>query len=371
MFKLALALFWPLLQIAPSQIPPNTPKATYVELSSHWDPAGVIETGFTKTAFVRVCPSDAPDAGQLIVADSSGQLAELRFDESTGWTKVRTFGVGEPITAICSGAPHFDRQWRIYVGTKSGKIIELTRGDLGWTTAEVRTIVAPVKEIIATDPGEQSISQLFAIDGDGRVLNLWLSEAGDWITRLVPEIDGGASEVCYDIDKVGIIAVVAGSGGTIYKFTQDSTGHWAGDVWATMPAGPLDMVGSADPTHADIAIYYSGNDGIFRYLFKGTTSDEKARIPIAETVNYLIGKGTQRRFNEFFGMSAGDFCQFEFNYTTRQWDRIPMEHMPTQVVSSTFGPGRGEALHQIYVATVDGKIHEFTRQELQPEPDDE
>jgi len=373
MFTLALALFWPLLQMGGGmkQIPPNTPKAPYKEISSRWDAPGVIETGLSKIAFVCVCPSDAPDAGQLIVADSTGQLVEMRYGDDSGWTKVRSFGVGQPITAACAGAPHLDRQWRMYVGTRSGKIIELTRGDLGWTTAEVREIIGPVKQIIATAPGNVWVSQLFAIDADGRVVNLWLSADDQWVTRLIPEVDGGAAEVCFDIDGNGVIAIVGGANGSIYKFLQDSTGHWDGDVWAKMPTGPLDMASSADPTHADIAVYYSGNDGIFRYLFKGTTNDEKARIPIAGAVTNLIGKGDQRRFNEFYGVSAGDFCNFEFNYTTRQWDRIAMAHMPTRVVSTTFGPGREEPLHQIFVATADGKIYEFTRGYVEPDPDDE
>lgn len=368
MLTLALALFWPLLQIAP-QGNANIPQAQYRELSTRWDDAGAIETGLTKTAFVCVCPSDIPDAGQLIVADSSGQLAELRYGPD-GWTKVRTFSAGEPITAACAAAPHIDRKWRMYVGTRSGKVVEFTRGSMGWTNTEVREIIGPVTEIVATDPGMQAVSQLFAIDGDGRVLNFWLSGEGKWVMRLVPEIDGGVSEICYDISSLGVTAIVAGPRGTIYKFAQDSTGHWSGGPWVTMPAGPLDMANSADPTMKDIALFYSGEDGFFRYLFASHKDDEKARIPIAEAANYLIGKGTGRRFNEFFGMSAGDFCLFEFNFTTRQWDRIPMKKMPTQVVSSTFGPGRGESLQQIYVATVDGTVYEFTRGYVDAEDDE-
>jgi hypothetical protein len=363
MFMLALALFWPLLQLAPQNSPMVAP---YKELSSRWDAAGAIETGLTRMAVVVVCPSDAPDGGQLIVADSSGQIVEMRHGPE-GWTKVRSFGIGEPITVACAGAPHLDRKWRLYAGTQSGKVLELTRAGLGWTTKEVRTIVAPVTGITASEPGQAGISQLFVIDGDGRALNLWLTEADQWVTRLLPEIDGGATEVCYDAGRSGLIAILAGPKGTIHKFYQDSTGSWTGTAWATLPAGPLDMASSADPTMKDIAVYYSGDDGIFRYLFYDYTDDEKARIPIAEAADHLIGKGTQRRFNEFFAMSAGDFCLFEFNFTTRQWDRIPMEKMPATVVSTAFGPGRGEDLHQIYVATIDGKIHEYVRQKLEPE----
>ncbi len=367
MLTLALAFFWPLLQLVAPQGAPR--KAPYTELSTRWDTAGVIETGLSRAAVVMVCPSSEPDAGQLIVADSSGQLVEMRYGLE-GWAKVRTFGVGEPITAACAGAPHSDRKWRVYVGTQSGKILELTRANLGWTTKEVRTVVGPVREIVATDPGQFGVSQIFAIDGDGRVLNLWLTEADEWVTRLVPEIDGGATEVCYNVGNEGLIAIIAGPKGTIYKFNQDSTGSWAGGPWTTMPAGPLDMASSADPTKKDIAVFYSGDDGFFRYLFYGYTDDTKARIPIAEAANHLIGKGTQRRFNEFFAMSAGDFCLFEFNFTTRQWDRIPMEKIPATVVSTTFGPGRGGSLSQVYVATINGNVREYVRREVKPETPD-
>ena len=101
------------------------------------------------------------------------------------------------------------------------------------------------------------------------------------------------------------------------------------------------------------------------------TSDEKARVQIASATDNLIGKGAQRRFNEFFAMSAGEFCLFEFNFTTREWDRIPMERIPAAVVSTTFGPGRGEKLHQVYLATINGQVHEYVRQELEPEPESE
>lgn len=365
MLALALALFWPLLQLAP-QGRSTLPRSAYKELSTRWDSAGAIETGLSNTAFVSVCPSDLPDAGQLIVADSAGQLVEMRYGPD-GWTKVRSFSVGEPITAGCAGAPHLDRKWRMYVGTQSGKIIEFTRGNLGWTNVEIQTLVPPVKEIVATNPGSKSISQLFLIDGDGRVLNMWLTETDKWILRLVPEVDGGASRICYDISSQGLTAIIAGSKGTVYKFGQDSTGHWNGGPWATMPAGPLDMANSADPSMKDIAVFYSGTDGFFRYLFANHTNDEQARIPIAEAANYLIGKGPERRFNEFFGMSAGDFCMFEFNFATREWDRVPMGKIPSRVVSTAFGPGREEPPQQIFVATIDGAVYEFTRGYVEPD----
>jgi hypothetical protein len=363
MFKLAIALFWPLLQLAPQSAPRVAP---YVELSKRWDPAGVFETGLSRTAAVVVCPTVIEGAGSVIVADSAGQIVEMRF-EPDGWTKVRTFAIGEPLTGVCAGAPHLDRIWRVYIGTKSGRVLELSRTSMGWSTNEVRTVVAPVTNIQASDPGPNGISQLFVIDGDGRTLNLWLTEADVWVTRLLPEIDGGATEVCFDIDKSGLTSILASPSGTIYKFRQDSTGNWGGGPWTTMPAGPLDMVSSADPTGRDIAVYYSGSDGVFRYLFYDYKEDEKARVGIADATTNLIGKGSQRRFNEFFGINGGNFYLFEFNFATREWDRIPIEGIPATVVSVVFGPGRGAAMHQIYVARIDGKIHEYVRQELKPE----
>jgi len=367
MFNLAIALFWPLLQIAPPISPQNPPQvAQFVELSPRWDVAGTFETGLDRTAAVIVCPADASEAGDLIVADSSGQIVEMQFGPD-GWKKIRTFGIGEPITAACAGAPHADRIWRVYVGTKSGRVLELSHGSLGWTTTEVRTVVAPVRNIQASDPGMSSVSQIFVIDGDGLVLNLWLSGADEWVTRLLPQIDGGATEVCFDFQRTGLVAIVAGPEGTIHKFAQDSTGSWAGGPWTSMPGGALDMAASADPTMKDIAVYYSGADGIFRYLFYDYKEDEKARIPIAGGVTQVIGKGPQRRFNEFFAMSAGEFCLFEFDFADREWKKIAMKQISAPVTSVAFGSGRGDSLSQIYVATLDGKVHEFVRQKMPSE----
>jgi hypothetical protein len=224
---------------------------------------------------------------------------------------------------------------------------------------------------MASDPGTSSISQLFVFDGEGSVSNLWVSEAGDWITRAMPDIAGGATEISFNYDGAMLQALVAGPEGVIHKFVQDSTGRWTGGEWASMPAGPMDMAGSADPSMRDMAVFYSGDDGVFRYLFYDYKTDETARIPIAAGVTHLIGKGSQRRFNEFFGMAAEEFCLFEFNFDTRRWDKIPMKRIEEPVVSTIMDYGRGERLAQIYVACVDGTIHEFTRWIVENEPDEE
>jgi hypothetical protein len=104
-------------------------------------------------------------------------------------------------------------------------------------------------------------------------------------------------------------------------------------------------------------------------FYQTTDDDERARIPVAAGVTHILGKGPQRRFNEFFAMSADEFCLFEFNYDTHKWDRIPMGPVTSPAVSSAFGPGRNEKLHQIYLATIDGKIYEWTRQATPYEPE--
>jgi hypothetical protein len=240
---------------------------------------------------------------------------------------------------------------------------------MGWLRKPVKEVPPPVSNLVASDPGDASISQLFVFDGNGSVSNLWVSEAGDWITRAIPDIDGGATEISFAYDGPVMQALVAGPKGVLYKFEQDSTGRWQGGEWASMPAGPLDMAGSADPSMTDMAVFYSGNDGVFRYIFYEYKTDEKARVPIAGGVNHLIGKGPQRRFNEFFGMVADEFCLFEFNFTDRRWDKIPMKTFETPVVSTVMDFGRGARLAQIYVACVDGTIHEFTRWIVEREPE--
>lgn len=368
MFKLALLLFWPILQFQMQQQQTQIPQqvAPYRELSIRWDAVGTIESGLDHPLAVLICPTESPVGGNLIVVDSSGLIAEIRYGV-LGWVPVRTFAVGEAVTAACAGAPHLDRVWRVYVGTASGKVLEFSRGSVGWMRAEIREVPAPIVNMQASDPGREGISQLFVIDGNGRVFNFWVSEEDEWIPRLFPEIDGGATEVCFDYHRMGLRSMLAGPKGVIYKFVQDSVGRWSGEPWATMPAGVLDMAGSADPTMQDVALFYSGVDGVFRYLFHNFKVDEKARVPIAAGVTHIIGKGDQRRFNEFFAMSVDEFCLFEFNYDTRRWDKIVMKTISSPVVSTAFGPGRGETLHQVYAVSADGMIHEFVRQELEQE----
>ncbi|MEW5875969.1 MAG: hypothetical protein AB1752_12410 [Candidatus Zixiibacteriota bacterium] len=355
----SLALFWPLLQATP-------PVAPYKALSKFWDPAGTVASGVSPVVAVATCPASQPDAGSLIVADSTGRVAELKHT-GNGWTTVRTMRVDEPISALCTAAPHMDRVWRVYIGTKSGRVLELSRGELGWITVEIAKVTGPVMNMQGTDPGLAGVSQVFAVDAKGSVTNLWLTETDKWVTRPLPDVPGGTSEVCFDYGRDGVVAITSGSSGVIHKWLQDSTGHWKGTPWATMPAGALDMAASADPTMKDIAVYYSGQDGLFRYLFFGRTTDEDARIPVAGGSTLVIGKGPQRRFNEFFAMSGEDFCLFEFNFSSREWDKVILKTIPSKVVSTAFGPGRGEQMSQVYAVSVDGTVYEFTRRDEEAE----
>ncbi|MEW5702367.1 MAG: hypothetical protein AB1792_09080, partial [Candidatus Zixiibacteriota bacterium] len=128
-----------------------------------------------------------------------------------------------------------------------------------------------------------------------------------------------------------------------------------------------DMASSADPTQRDIVVFYSGADGIFRYLFYGRMEDETSRLPVADGTVHLIGKGDQRRFNEFFAVSGPEFCMFEFNKTAYDWVKEKIIDIPGTVVSTTFGPGRGTTFHRMYVGTVDGTIYEIVREGLENE----
>ena len=110
-----------------------------------------------------------------------------------------------------------------------------------------------------------------------------------------------------------------------------------------------------------IAVFYSGVDGIFRYLRFDFKSDERARVPAAGATTHLVGKGRQRRFNEFFGLNGDQFCMFEFAYSDQSWHREPITQFRSPMVSIDFGPGRGEKLFQMYAATADGQIHELYR----------
>jgi len=247
----------------------------------------------------------------------------------------------------------------------------LTRGPLGWTTDEFYEVKGPVHAIWATNPGLFGVSQMFVLDGNNHVTNLWIAGDGKtWIPRDLPDLPGGTVDLTFDYRQTGMQTVAVNQAGVLYKFVQDTLGRWSGDVWATMPAGPLDMAPSADPTMKDVAVFYSAADGIFRYLFADHKTDEVARIPIAAGTTHMLGKSDQLRFNEFFGMNGGEFCLFEFNFDERRWDRLPQKKISSPVVSVEYGPARGGHLNQILVATVNGEINEFTRQELKEAPPD-
>lgn len=359
---------WPLLlnQGAPSSLP----SVPYVELSSRWDNAPIIETGLTHLLAVAVCPGSDSTASHLVAIDSTGEIAEFEFD-GTSWHKSRGFSMHQPITAACAGMPEHDRIWRLYLGTRSGHVVELTRGDLGWTANEFYQVQGPVAAIYANKPGYYGVSQMFVIDAKGHVTNLWIAVDGKtWIPRDMPDLPGRTVNLCFDYGRLGVQTVAADDAGHIYKFTQDSLGYWTGTEWANLPAGPLDMAPSADPSGKDVAVYYSGADGVFRYLFENHKTDDVSRIPIAAGTTHMLGKDDQLRFNEFFGLDGVEYCLFEFNFETRVWDRIPMKKISEPITSVTFGPARDGHLCQIFVGTANGQIHEFVRQKLKTDSED-
>src|SRR3990170_4606135 len=79
---------------------------------------------------------------------------------------------------------------------------------------------------------------------------------------------------------------------------------------------------SAAPSARDIAVFYEGTDGLFRYLFLGFTDDKKARVPIADGITHIVGVGSQRRFNEFFAVSGDEFCMFEYSFEAKGWQKV-------------------------------------------------
>jgi hypothetical protein len=111
----------------------------------------------------------------------------------------------------------------------------------------------------------------------------------------------------------------------------------------------------------DMAFFYSGEDGYLRYLFLGSTIDTLSRLVVGGGATHLIGKGDQRRFNEFFGMRKGTFSLFEYDAVLLDWQEIPITKIEGTTVATCFGPGRGELLHQIYVVTLEGRAYEFVR----------
>jgi len=356
MLSLALLLLLPLAQVQP----------IVKEFSTHWHPADTIRTGLDRLVEVVICPSQDTQGGHLLAVDSSGKIAELRYADRK-WTVERVFPVGEAVTCATTGAPRPDGVWTLYVGTKSGRVIEVSRGPVGWTKREIIAVSPPIRNLAATEPDRPGPSQLFVIDGKALVTNLRVATAGSWYSTTLPPTEGGAGKICFDYRRTGLVAVTAGPKGVIYKFLQDSVGQWSGGPWATLSGPVMDMAASADPTARDIVVFYSGQDGIFRYLFYGRMEDEKSRLPIANGTVHLIGKGDQRRFNEFFAMSGREFCMFEYSTKAEDWVKESIASLPGTVVSTTFGPGRGSNYHQMYAAMLDGTVYEIVREGLEEE----
>jgi hypothetical protein len=362
LLNLAFLFFWPVLQGSPQ----------YTELSKLWNNTEIIETGLTRPMATVTCPSrDSTSAGWLVAADSSGKMMELRFDGER-WSTVRTFPVGVPLTSICSGAPYPDMDFRLYVGTKSGQILELSRGTLGWSRREIVQLPGPIKTIIASEAGAGGvISVLFAIDASGKLTQLVppagnkdqpsAPSLGHWSTRAMPDIPGGISQVVAHAYGARLWVAAAGPKGIVYRYDRDSLGVWRGDPWATMTSGVKYLAPSADPSMRDIAVFYEGTDGLFRYLFKGSTDDKKARLPVADGITHIVGVGSQRRFNEFFAVSGDEFCMFEYDFEDKAWQKVPFGKIDLPVVDAMFGFGRNEPVASMYVTCANGKVYEFVR----------
>ncbi|MBI5868455.1 MAG: hypothetical protein HZB43_09235 [candidate division Zixibacteria bacterium] len=345
---LALFLFWPILQGAPPQ--------QYIELSKFWKEASVIETGMTRPLAVITCPSkDSVSDGWLIAADSSGKLAEY-FSDGNSWTARRSFTAGTPLLCICAAAPKPDMDFHLYGGTKTGQIIEVSRGVMGWSKHEIMQLPGPIKTIFATEAGGGGIpSVLFVIDGNGKIYQLIPPDL------TFTDVPGGASLIVAHHYGQRLWAAAAGAKGDIYRYVRDSLGIWHTDPWAKMAAGPKYFAAAIDPSLRDIAVYYAGNDGLFRFLFLGYTEDKKARVPVADGASNILGGGTQRRFNEFFGISNNEFCMFEFNFDDKAWHKVPIDKIEPPVVSTNFGFGVNDRVAQMYVMGANGKIHQFVR----------
>jgi hypothetical protein len=336
------------------------------QLSTRWHPTVAIETGLSKLAFVAICPTKNSGDGHFFAVDSSGKVVELAYVDRR-WTIKSDFSVGEPIVTGAAAALRPDEIWSIVVGTASGKIVEMRKSDMGWGGHEVTKLEGPPRAVRATEPARPGPSQLFVIDHNGNVSNWYVGASGRWNRKDVPAIEGGATHICFDYRAAGLHTITAGPKGIIGKFVQDSMGNWNGAAWDTMSAGCADLAPSADPTARDICIFYAGLDGHLRYLFYGRMNDVTSRLPCAEGARNLVGKGDQRRFNEFFGMSGTEFCLFEYNSDQADWIKVPIRAIPGPVVSTTFGPARGSIWHTMYAATADGKIYEFERDGLENE----
>jgi hypothetical protein len=340
-----------------------TPSTKTVELSTRWHPAGTIETGLRNVASVMIMPVAPDSGGNLFVVDSSGDIAELRYDQGR-WGVLGTRSVGEPIISATVAAMRVDPDWSIIVGTRTGRLLELQHGLMGWSHHVIDSLKPPLRAVAATEPARPGPSQVFAIDADGKVMNYYVGASGRWISLPVPPTDGGATHICFDYHKDGLLAVTAGPKGIVHKFIQDSLGVWSGGAWDTLSAPCLDLAMSADPTQRDICIYYSGTDGQLRYLFSGRMNDVTSRLPVAGGTHHLIGKGDQRRFAEFFGMHGAEFNLYEFSSDANNWVEVPIGEVDGTVVSTTFGPARGGHWCSAYAATREGKIFEFVRDGL-------
>lgn len=351
-----LALILPLLQIQP----------TTRALSSRWHQMPPIQTGLAKLSFLAICPSDDKSDGHLFAVDSSGAVVELGFINRE-WTILDSTSIGEAVVTGCAAALRPDQGWSIIVGTKSGRIVELRRSTMGWGRHEVGTVPTPIRGIEASEPMRPGPSQLFVIDGEGEITNLYVGASGRWNGKPLPAVEGGHTHLCLDYPREGLCAITAGPRGVIHKFIQDSLGNWSGPMWASLSSGCRDLAASADPSMKDICFFYAGEDGHLRYMFDGRKDDVTSRLACAEDAIHLIGKGDQRRFNEFFGMVGNQFCLFEYDPGLLEWVKVPMGTIPSTVVSTIFGPARGATWHTMYVGTVDGRLYEFERDGLENE----
>jgi hypothetical protein len=354
MLTILLALTLPILEAQPITR----------QLSTRWHPTVAIETGLSNLAFVAICPTKSDSGGHFFAVDSSGSIAELAF-ENRQWRILGKSTVGERVVTGCAAAMREDEIWSLVIGTESGKVIEMRRGEMGWGRYEVTAAAAPLRAVRASEPGRPGPSQIFVIDAKGEITNWYVGASGRWNPKPLPVTEGGATRVCFDYGSQGLRAITAGPKGIIYKFVQDTMGNWSGSAWDTMSSGCVDLAPSADPTMQDICIFYAGEDGHLRYLFFGRKDDVTSRLPCAYGARHLIGKGDQRRFNEFFGMSGQDFCLFEYSSDHADWIKVPIRSIPSRVVSTVFGPARGATWHTTYAATVDGKIYEFERDGLE------
>ncbi len=350
-----------LILFALAQIQPGPPKA--IALSTRWHPANTIETGLHNVASVTIMPEAPDSSGNLFVIDSTGDFVELRCEQGQ-WRVLQTRSVGEPIVSACAAAMRPEPVWSMIVGTRTGRLLELQHGLMGWSHHAIDSLKPPLRVVTATEPGRPGPSQVFAIDADGVVTDYYVGPSGRWNSMTLPPTDGGATHICFDPRATALMAITAGPKGIIHKFSQDTLGLWSGGPWDTLSSPCLDLAVSADPTMKDICLYYSGRDGELRYLFAGRMNDVTSRLPVAGGAHHLIGKGDQRRFAEFFGVTGIEFSLFEYNSDAQNWIAVPIAEIPGTVVSTTFGPARGGHWCSAYVATRDGKVYEFNRDDL-------